>query len=239
VTAHWISYIFFALATLTLLLPIVAGGLGWADLSRPQRVFLAYVVLELVIEAVAFVLGRLGRNNLWIGYSFVPVESALIVAAFALWQVDQGTRAALQIVAPAMLLFWLPPLLGWEDVTGFSFGVDVLQGIICLIVAAYTVVRRAQGSTSDIQRNDWFYIGSGVMLYFATYALIDPLNRYLLKVSPDTVFAVLTVRAGFQILANVLYYHGMRCRLSPQSSGRSSLPRPPWSPSSWSRSVQP
>jgi hypothetical protein len=234
-----VFWVLSVLATLSLLLPILAARRRWPELSRAQRAFLAYLVLELVTELICFVLGREGRNNHWVTYALIPVETALLVATFARWQIDRTMRRLLWVAAPAMLLFWIPPLAGWENVTGFSLEIDSIQGIICLAIAAYTVVRRALDTTTDVVLHDWFFIGSGVMLYFATYALMDPLNRYLMAVSPDTILAVLTVRAGAQILANVLYYQGMRCPVNPQSSGRSSLPQPPWSLSSWSRSVRP
>jgi hypothetical protein len=121
----------------------------------------------------------------------------------------------------------------------FSIGIDSIQAILCLALAAYTVVRRSFDYNGPGLDQAWFWIGSGVMLYFATFALMNPLNSYFIKHSPATAFAVLTVRGGFQVFANVLYYRGMRCPPSRQSFGPSSSSPRPWLPFSWSRSGRP
>jgi len=231
-----LGYSFASLATLTLLLPMVAGARRLPFLSPARRLVLLFLALEFVNEDICFILGRLGRNNQWVPYTAVPIETALILAAFSRWQLDRGMERTLRAAAPLMLVFWLPPLLGWERPTEFSLGIESVQAILCVAIAAYTVVRRAMDLLGQPQEQDWFLIGTGVMLYFATFALMDPLNRYLMRHSPPTAIAVLTVRAGAQIVANILYYHGMRCPISQRNSGHSSLVPPLSSPSSWWRS---
>ncbi len=230
---HGASYVLTSLSTLSLLLPLWPARQRWDTLSEGQRIFAVYLLLELLVSVVSFVLGRLSLHNLWLPLVVVPIETALIVRAFAAWQVDPRMRLVLRLGSPLMLLFWLPPLIGWEPMDDFSIAIDSLQGILCVAIAAYTVVRRfleTEGSSAD---HDWFWMSAGIMLYFATYALISPLSNYLMKYSPPTAFAVFAVRGGVQVLANVFYYHGMRCPPSRQSFGPSTSPRPSWLPS-WS-----
>jgi hypothetical protein len=222
-----------SLATLSLLLPLGVAGRRLGRLSEGQATFVVYLVLELLVSVTSFVMGRLGIHNLWLAYVVVPVQTALILRAFAAWQVDQRLQLALRRGAPLMLLFWLPPLFGWEPLQDFSIAVDSVQAILCVAIAAYTLVRRfleADGPSADY---DWFWISAGVMLYFATYALISPLSNYLMKYSAQTALAVFTVRGGMQVLANLLYYFGMRCPRSRQNFGPSISPPPSWSSSSW------
>jgi hypothetical protein len=138
-----------------------------------------------------------------------------------------------------MLLFWLPVLFGLEPLTGFTTGSESAQAILCLGIGAYTIVTRQLQDSSRAAEEPWFWIGAGVMLYFATFALLNPLAEYLIKQASQTVFAVLTVRSGMQVLANVLYFRGMQCQQSRQNSGPSISPRPPWPSSSWSRQAPP
>jgi hypothetical protein len=232
-------YLFSALSILTLLLPLLQSRRLWPSLSRAQKLFSEYLGLELVLGLGLFALGRSGHSNLWLSHLIVPIETLLIVLAFAAWQVDRRMQLVLQRGAPLMLLFWVPTLVGWEPLDDFSIGTDSIQGIICVAVAAYTVVRRSFDDGGPGFQQDWFWIGGGVMLYFATYSLISPLNNYLMKYSPETALAVVAVRGGFQVLANVLYYYGMRCQSSPQSFGPSTSPPRAWSPFSWSRLGRP
>jgi hypothetical protein len=136
-----------------------------------------------------------------------------------------------------MLLFWLPVFFGWEPSAGFSTGSESAQAILCLGIGAYTMVTRQWQDSTRGAEEPWFWIGAGVMLYFATFALLNPLAEYLLKQASPTVFAVLTVRAGMQVLANVLYFRGMQCQQSRQNSGPSISPQPRWPSSLWSRQV--
>ena len=231
-----VFYVMGSLATVTMLLPFLAGWGRRTELSRAQHLFLLYVSIEFVLQLGSFVLGRLALNNHWLAYLVTPVETAVILATFSLWQIDEGMRRALRIAAPLMLLFWVPPLLRWEPSTSFSIGIDSIQAILCLAAAAYTVVRRSMDTAEQAQTQDWFLIGAGVMLSFATFALMGPLSSYLVKRSVETAYAVLSVQAGAQLLANVLYYHGMRCPLNPQRSGLSIFPPSWWGRFSWSRS---
>ena len=231
-----VFYAMASLATLTMLLPLLAGWGRRAELSHAQHLFLLYVSFEFALQLTNFALGRLSLNNHWLAYLVTPVETAVILGTFSLWQIDEGMRKALRIAAPLMLLFWVPPLLNWEPRTGFSIGIDSIQAILCLAAAAYTVVRRSMDTTEQAQAQEWFLIGAGVMLLFAASALMGPLSNYLMTRSVETAIAVLSVQAGVQVLANVLFYYAMRCPLNPQRSGHSTWPPSWWGRFSWSRS---
>jgi hypothetical protein len=201
-------------------------------LSQAQKFFAAYLGVELVTEAVMFVLGRLGHNNLWLSHAVTPIQTMLIFLAFAAWQVDQRVGKWLRRGAPFVLMFWIPTIAGWESTTNFSTVSTSIQSTLCLAVASFTVVRRSFDHHLTVRHQSWFWIGAGVMLYFAAFALVEPLGHYLLQLSPATLVAVFTVRSAFQLLANLLYYQGMRCPLSPPHSWPSTSPPPRWLSSS-------
>jgi len=228
----WWLYALASLATLTLLLPLWQSWRRWGHFSHARKAFTLYLALELAIEVACFALGRARIENLWLSHLAIPVETALIIRAFSYWQVDGLARATLYYGAPVMLAFWLPWGFGWEPLNGFSIGTESIQAVLCLAVACYTVVRRSMDDNGYGTEQPWFWIGGGVMLYFATFALLSPLSGYLLGHSPDTAISVFAVRSGFQILANLLYFLGMRCPPSPQNSGPFMSP-PRSSPSFW------
>ncbi len=232
-TTFQLAYAATAAATLSLLFPICAGLWRWRAISPAAQVFVIALVIELGAELTEFVLATAQSNNHWVAYALTPIESTLIVAALALWQDDATSRRWMLRAAPVMLLAWFPPLLGWENRASFSLGTDTLQAAVCLALAAYTVIRRWISAPEGVGPQDWAYMGAGVMLYSGTYALVNPLNHYLLGASISTALTVLIVRSGFQVLANTLYYLGVRCSRSQLSSGHSSSPSRWWSPFSW------
>ena len=211
---------------------IGSGFAGRKKLDTARRWFLGYLLLELLLETVSFVLGRYRINNHLVAHLGVPLETALILLAFAAWQVDAGARRLFTALVPLSACFWVPLLLGWEAPNQFSIGLESLQAVLCLAAAAYTVVRRAIASTGLPQEEGWFWIGGGVMLYMGTWALMNPLNHYLVERAPEVAVAVLTIRAGAQVGANLLYFRGMRCPTSPSSSGSSTPPQARWRASS-------
>ncbi len=223
-----ILYVFASLATVSLLLPIWAGVTGRQELDAARRWFLGYLLLELLLEVISLILGRFRINNHIVAHLGVPVETALVLLAFAAWQVDAGARRLFSILAPLAACFWVPLLLGWEAPNKFSIGLESMQAVLCLAAATYTVVRRAIASAGLPQEEGWFWVGGGVMLYMGTWAMMNPLNHYLVERAPEVAVAVLTVRAGAQVGANLLYYRGMRCPISPSSSGSSIPPQPRW-----------
>lgn len=155
-------------------------------LSEAQKVFAAYVVLEFLVDAVCFGLGRAGRNNLWISHLTTPIESALVIRAFSGWQVDRKIELVLRRGSVLLLLFWIPPIVGWEPMNEFSIGSESIQAILCLAAAAFTLVRLAFQEDGRASDQAWFWIGAGVMVYFGTYALMNPLVRYLVHYSSPT-----------------------------------------------------
>lgn len=232
-TTYQLAYAASSAAILSALLPVCVGLWRWRALSQAAQVFVLALVIELGANLGQFLLAQGDSNNHWVAYALTPIESTLIVAALALWQDDATSRRWMLRAAPVMLLAWFPPLLGWENRASFSLGTDTLQAAVCLAVAAYTVIRRWVSAPEDAGPQDWAYIGAGVMLYSGTYALVNPLNNYLLGASVRTVLTVLIVGSGFQVLANTLYYLGVRCSRSQLSSGHSSWPSRWWSPFSW------
>jgi hypothetical protein len=222
-----LTYVLLSLATLSLVPPVAVAGRGWRRLSMAQRLFAAYLALELGSSLLEFVLGRLNQPNLWVAHLVVPVQTVILFRTFAEWQTGSRMATVLRWGSWPMLFFWVPAIVGWEPMTGFSIGSESVQAILCLAVAAFTTVSRQQQDVSRAAEEPWFWIGAGVMLYFATFALLSPLAGYFLHVGSRHVFDVLSARAGFQIAASVLFYLGMRCQQSRLNSGPSTFRRQP------------
>ena len=223
-----LSYTVAGVATLSLLPPLAIAIRHWPRLATSLRCFAGYLALELVIELASFVLGRREINNHVVAVIGLPIETALILRTFAGWQIDPRARDLLRRLSPFTALFWLPPLLGWEALHDFSLVTDSAQAILCLAAAAFTLVRRSFALGGSPKQEDWFWISGGVMLYFATYALMSPLTRYFMARAPTTAVAVLTVTACAQASANLLFTLGMRCSQRRSNSGPSIS-----SPHSW------
>lgn len=210
-----------ALATLSLVPPLLAGRRRWDALPPARRIFWWYLLFALVTGVLTFTLDRLGIPRHVADRATVPVATGILLLAFAAWQVDAAAATLLETVAPLCILFWIPPMVGWERSDGFSLWLEPAQAILCLAAATYTVVRRAVARLAPAGREDWFWIGSGVMLYMGAWALTNPVMVYLEPREERLASAVLAVRAGASVLGNLLIFHGMRCPTSLPNSGHS------------------
>lgn len=210
-----------SLATLSLVPPLIAGRRRWARLPIARRIFWWYLLFQLVVGALIFTLGRLGIPSHFVDRATVPVATGILLLAFAAWQVDAAAAALFETLAPLCILFWIPPMVGWERPDEVSLWLEPVQAIFCLAVVTYTVVRRAVARLAPAGQEDWFWIGSGVMLYMGAWALTNPMVVYLLPRSESLASAVLAVRAGASLLGNLLIFHGMRCPTSLPNSGHS------------------
>lgn len=209
--SYRLTYAFFLLY---LALGLLVVGVAWGKRRRlppPLRWFAAYLAANFGVELLQLLLARLGINNHWVGYATVPLITALFLLAFAEWQADTTVRRVIRWLVPLCALFWLPPLLGLERVSGFSLFTSTAQALLCLTVSAFTLVRRWLDTPLPPARQDWFWVGSGAMLYFATYALVSPLSRYLM--SQGDAESVLRMYAVRGIMASVtmgLYWRAFR-----------------------------
>jgi hypothetical protein len=231
----WVSlfYVFAYASTVTTLLPFAVGWRRWSAMPAARRWMTGYLGLEFVVEAVSYALGKLHVHNLWLlGYS-LPVETALLIRVLAEWQVDERSRRAARWLSGLCLLFMIPTVLSLEPTDNFSTYRESAQGILCLAVAAYTVVRRSLEGPDGAARQDWFWISAGIMLYFGAYGLLNPLARILLRGnSLGLLYAVFAVRGMLQTVTNLLYLIGMRCQTTPLTSGLSLSPPLSWPQSS-------
>jgi hypothetical protein len=164
-----------------------------------------------------------------------PLQTALILCAFSFWQRHEVARLALRVSVPLVLMLWLTLAIGFENASQFSRFTAPFQSILLVAVAAYTVVSLAAVATDPLPNHDWFWFGVGVMLYYGTYAIIEPLSQLLIPSAPGRVWTIFEVRAGVAIVVNLLYLKGMLCRVSPPSFGGFSSRPPSWSRSSLSR----
>ncbi|MEP6573306.1 MAG: hypothetical protein ABJD11_11450 [Gemmatimonadota bacterium] len=225
-------YLLASVATLSMIPPLIVAARRWSMLPRARQFLAAQVALAFVMDAGMFALGRMGLNNLWIAHIGEPLQTALILCGFSFWQRHEVARLALRVSVPLVLMLWLTLTIGFENATQFSRFSAPFQSILLVAVAAYTVVTCAAVATDPLPLHDWFWFGVGIMLYYGTYAIVEPVSQLLIPSAPGRVWTIFGVRAIIAVFVNLLYLKGMLCRVTPPSFGGFSSRPPSWSPSS-------
>ncbi|MBL8996593.1 MAG: hypothetical protein KJZ74_01490 [Gemmatimonadales bacterium] len=224
-------------------LPLVAA------LTRPRalRGARAGVALWLVLLVVTNVAGlawsqylRLGNNH-FISFAMTPLQGLAVLWAIAEWQVRPVLRMTVRLCIPLIALWWLVDIAFLEDITSFSTIGSPVYYLIALAAAMLALVTGAREEEESLLRQDWFWILSGLAIYFASNATVTIVQGAAIA-GGDLALAVRagTLKAVLDIISLLLMTGGFLWAPRLTSSGDSSLPgrspsssssSPSWSPS--------
>lgn len=206
------------------LAPLAAAVLRRPPALHPRAWIAAWGALMFLTDAVMRGLGSAGIHNLWVFYILAPVHAAALFWALSLWQSGQLPRLTLRAAIPVFALAWVSMVLLFEDPNAFSFVALPVYAVLGLTAAVGTLILRSTGTTEPLPSQDWFWVCSGVALYFSGVAALGPIGL-LLREHPRLVFRALEVKSYLQILGFLVIAKGLMCPL-PTPSGASSSPAP-------------
>lgn len=227
-------------STLLELAPVVAAlrMRPFGALPAPRRLVALCFAVMFVQDALLWWIGMQGRNNLWLTYFGVPIQTTLLLAAYAHWQAGPVARRAVRLAAIAFVAIWALLVAGFEDTQAFSRFTSPLQALLVVAVVAWTLVRCAARAVEPLAGEDWFWISAGLLVYFGTGVVLGPVSNLLLEHAPHLVRAAHLAKVVVNIVAYLLVAWGMLCKLptgrsggssSPPASSRSSSREPSWS----------
>ena len=111
-------------------------------------------------------------------------------------------------------------MIAVEDTTTFSLVAGTLSGLVLISLTVYTLVVRSLDEGGSLTQFDWFWVCSGLALYFSTATAIEPLSRYLESTaSLPQLWALLEVRAVADTVAMMVIARGLLCPMPPRRSG--------------------
>jgi len=215
-------------------LPPVAGVLAGHVSTPPRRWMAVWCLLVFLNGAVSLALGLRQINNLWVGYVFMPLTGAVALWALSCWHRPGTGRLTLRVAVPLFVLVSALLTLRIEDAHTFSLVAAPFHGLVLLLAAAWTFIRRSVGETVALARAGWFWTLAGFMLYAGTTTALEPAAWYLLTIERiDLLALMINVKAGSDILAFLAITWGLLCPPPPTfSGGSSSPPSSPWVSSS-------
>lgn len=159
-----------------------------------------------------------GINSLWLRYIVSPTSDVLMLSALSLWQSHPLRRIGIRVAMVVLIPVWIGYAIS-EGVGAFGRYSDPLRSIVILVAALVTLVGNAVSTTARISGQDWFWIASGVALYFALEAALGPFFEVIFPNSREIAQNGLLFKARFDILAFVLIAIGLLC---PQEAARES-----------------
>ena len=219
-------------------LPPLAALRHGRRLPAARGWIVAWGLLLLASDAIQFAYAVQGRHNLWLRYLVGPFEAGTVLWALALWHADSVARLGLRYAVLVFGLTWIL-LVGFvERITTFGLVTGPLLSLVVLGATLVTLLHRIRVQEDGLLREDWFWICTGLALWYGSAAALEPLSRLLVESQPAVVYSAYRVKAVVDIVASLAIARGMLCPIPPPSGGPSS---PASSPSSSSspRSVSP
>lgn len=190
-------------------LPLVAA-VAWRRAHGARRWIAAWSAVLVVCDLTQLWLGSRGIHNLWVNY-VATGASALVLWALASWQTGDTARLTLRVAVVPFLAVLAVLTLLVEDTSNFSRAADPMAHLLCLAAAAYTLVARSSSSRVSLLRQDWFWIGAGLALYFGIWGAMGPLGALLVRTAPGLLMIAYQVAMGLNIVAMLAIARGVTC----------------------------
>ena len=188
------------------------------EISLTRRLIMVWLLIFLVSDLVQLITMSRGINNLWMRYIFNPTSDVFVLSALSLWQTHPLRRIGIRVAMLVLVPVWIGYAIS-EGVGAFGRYSDPLRSIVILVAALVTLVGNSVSTTTRITRQDWFWVATGVALYFALEAALGPFLEFIMPNSRDIALRAFLFKAKFDILAFVLIAIGLLC---PQETARPS-----------------
>lgn len=177
--------------------------------TAPLKVIAIYCLLGLVQSAYLIALSLKGTSNLWVIHLFVPVQGAMFLWALSLWQIRERERVTVVMSIPLFLAVWAGLTVSVESLDALPKYVKVVEGLLVVGVAAFTLVMRSQNITGPVTAYPWFWVASAMVMYLAFGAIITPVANLLMPHAPDLVVRMYWVNSILLIACNLLFARAM------------------------------
>jgi hypothetical protein len=137
------------------------------------------VLSDVMLLIVRALLG----NNHWVTWITEPVEVALTIWVLSYWHTKR--TAAWYRGAPTVLMIAsAAALLVADPAQEFDKWIGPAMGLVALIAALHTGVRESLRSTTMLTGEPWFWICSGLALFWLGYIPVDAFAATYLRSNP-------------------------------------------------------
>jgi hypothetical protein len=221
----WIVHV----AALSQLVPPLVGSAAGRLGPPARRWTVIWCLLLMASDALSYGVAGLGHNNLWVSYLFMPLEGAAMLWALSYWHAPGTGRLTLRLAVPLFVLLSAVLTIAVEDPRAQSLVVAPFRGLVLLLAALWTFLRRGLGGHERLMQQDWFWVVGGFMLVSGTSTPFQPIIWYFVNTGQlATVNAVFDLKAVADIAAFAAIARGVMCPLPYAFSGGGSSP--PFSP---------
>lgn len=202
------------------LLPALAVGALQRPVPRPRYWIAIWALIFYVSDLSQLIISEFTREqNLWFMLIANPIEDAALLMAFSYWQLRPVLRLTFRLAIPLLAIATLAIALAFDEVNTFKANSSPFRLLLISAAVAYTLVARTAIEQQRIWDRDWMWTSLGVLLYYTANVVVDPVSAMIYPQSASLAVLVYVVKAGFDFLAYVMVWKGMRCPIeSPRQA---------------------
>ena len=120
-------------------------------------------------------------------------------------------RLTLRLAIVPFVLAWVVLTFAFDDTETFSRVADPMASLVGLGAAAFTLVARSYVASGLLRRQDWFWVSAGMVLYFGTATMLQPLSALLIGDAPQLMVRAFEVKSVLDVFAFLLIARGVTC----------------------------
>jgi hypothetical protein len=191
--------------------PLVAAAVARRPVRGGRAWTLVWCAILLTIDLASLWLGRHSVSNIAIVNILSPACLAIVLWALSDWQHTELARLTLRVAIVPFLASWGVLTYALEDTSTFSRVADPLASLVGLGAAAFTLVARSYSATGSLLRQDWFWVCGGMVIYFGSAAMLQPLSALLLGSARELFVRAYEVKSVIDVFAFLAIARGVTC----------------------------
>lgn len=166
----------------SILAPTLVGAIVFIGLNKQLKALYALVAITVVFEFVAIAIVAKGMNNMWMMHSYSYVEYTVIVSIFFSITYSKIVRAVLISLTIVFFAFSVFNLIYFESLNEFNSNQRYVEGIAILAMCVmYFGELLFVAEYSYLEKNPFFWLASGYLIYFAGTLFLFLFNKNLHK----------------------------------------------------------
>ena len=206
-----------AVTAFTVIFPLALAKMGWRKLDQGMRYFAILLLLALLSESTAFILGGYFKKDNRIVYDiFTAVEYAFFILVFSSWHGKNTFRTAMLVSIPVFLTVWITAKL-FVGVSGEFDSIFLsLVSVVFVFISVVTLVKEMRDSEVLLVDNPRFWVSSGVLVYFAGNLFVFALIEQLLQPSVTRYHSAWLIHTALNVIKNILFSLGFLATGGPK-----------------------
>jgi hypothetical protein len=205
------------ISSLTVIIPLTLGALGWKRLDKGLRYFVILLLLVLLTELTAFGLGAFKIRNLHIYNIFTGAEYLFLILMFTSWLDSRILNRILLGSIPIFLVIWVAANYAFETSPEQFYTLFLsIESVLFVFLSVLVLVKEMRDSSVLLVDNPVFWIASGVLVYFAGNLFVFTLMGTIIEntdIKPHSIYLIHTV---LNFTKNVLFSIGFLATGGPK-----------------------